>query len=133
MSRKYRPSNGIEGVHFEHEHCMQCINCDPDPTGEKQCMIWCRAIMHDTIEPEYPTEWTYDENDKPTCTAWVKWDWGDDDDRNEPPEKPGPPSDDPNQLLMPFDIWDLLGITDEILVTKTVIIEKEVVENGILR
>ncbi len=48
----------------------------------------------------------YDENDKPICTDWQKWDWGGDDDGwNEPPE---PPIDDPNQLM-------LFSVADDIL------------------
>lgn len=57
--------------------------------------------MYNVNDKEYPDEWVYDENDRPTCTAFVKWDWGRDDDGNwiEPVI---PPPDDPNQLVMPF-------------------------------
>jgi len=100
--RKYRPSNGTEGMWFEDKFCMNCINCDPNPDGKKQCMIMMRAFMHDTNEPQYPTEWVYDENNKPTCTAWVKWDWGNDGDPDNPDNPNHRPPEDPNQLCMPF-------------------------------
>ncbi len=104
----YQPSNGTEGVHFTEMYCMQCINCDPDPDGEKQCEIWMRSMCYDTKDKEYPKEWCYDSDGQPTCTAWVKWDWGNDDDpdgRNEPPVKI---PDDPNQLCLPFEINEIL-------------------------
>jgi hypothetical protein len=106
--RKYRPSNATEGMWFCGNFCDQCINQHPDPNNPKQCMILCRTLCYDTNEKEYPEEWIYDENDKPTCTAFVKWDWGRDDDGswNEPVI---PPPDDPNQLCLPF-IFDELGL-----------------------
>jgi len=59
-------------------------------------------------DKEYPEEWIYNEHGKPTCTKYVKWDWGKDDDGNwiEPPP---PPIDDPNQLCLPF-ILDEIGV-----------------------
>ena len=111
----YRPSNGCEGDWFEHEHCMQCIHTDPDPTGEKQCHVWGLAVCTDTTDKEYPTEWRY-VNDKPTCTKLQKWDWGNDDDgRNEPPT---PEPEDPMQLLMPFGFSDLFKGMEDVVVTK---------------
>lgn len=101
MKRKYQPSNGTEGMYFTEEHCMQCLHCDPDPDGKKQCEIMMRSFLYSVNDPEYPSEWTYDENDKPTCTNWQKWDWGNDgdpDDRDNPKAPPPPP--DPNQLDM---------------------------------
>jgi hypothetical protein len=106
--RKYRPSNGTEGMGFTEHFCDRCINQHPDPNNPKQCMILCKTMIYDLKDKEYPEEWTYDENGRPTCTAWKKWDWGRDDDGNwmEPPE---PPTDDPNQLCFPF-LFDELNI-----------------------
>lgn len=106
--KKYRPSNGTEGMGFTEHFCDRCINQHPDPNNPKQCMILCRTMIYDLKDKEYPEEWVYDENNNPVCTAWKKWDWGRDDDGNlvEPPE---PPTDDPNQLVMPF-IFDELEI-----------------------
>lgn len=106
--RKYRPSNGTEGMWFEEQFCCQCINQHPDPEKGKNCDIACATFCYDLNDPEYPKEWCYDENDKPTCTAFVKWDWGnwdDDEGFNEPP--PVVP-DDPNQLCFPFAMNDIL-------------------------
>ncbi|MEE9573009.1 MAG: hypothetical protein V3W20_08180 [Candidatus Neomarinimicrobiota bacterium] len=99
---KYQPSNGTEGMYFEEEHCLQCINCDPHPCGDKQCQIWCNALCYSINDPEYPEEWVYDDNDKPTCTNHVKWDWGEDGDPDDPdnPKAPKPVPD--NQLFLPF-------------------------------
>jgi len=106
--RKYRPSNGTEGMGFTEAFCDNCLNQHPDPDNKKQCMILCRTMCYDINEKEYPEEWIYGEDGEPTCTAFVKWDWGKDDDGNwiEPPP---PPFDDPNQLCLPF-IFDEIGV-----------------------
>lgn len=105
---KYRPSNGTEGMWFEDKFCMRCINCDPNPDGKRQCEIMMRAFLYSINEPDYPKEWIYDHNDKPTCTAWVKWDWGNDGDPDDPENPNYPVPDDPNQLVMPFLIEETL-------------------------
>lgn len=84
---------------FMEDYCMNCIHCDPDPEGEKQCDILCRTMVFSVNDPEYPGEWTYDDDGKPTCTEWVKWDWGNDGDPDDPNNgRPIGPSNDPNQL-----------------------------------
>jgi hypothetical protein len=103
-SEKYVPSNGTEGMYFVEKFCMNCINCDPNPEGEKQCDIFRRAFCCDYKDPRYPSEWTYDEKGTPTCTAWVKWDWGNDDDENGRNEPPVIIPDEPMQLCMPFEL-----------------------------
>lgn len=114
MDRKYCPSNGSEGDWFESEFCMQCINTNPDPTKRPQCQIWCAAVCHTVNEPGFPKEWTYDSNNKPTCTAWVKWDWGNDGDPNDRDNPKAPVPDDPNQLCMPFMIDEVeQNVTEE--------------------
>lgn len=65
-------------------------------------------MVYNVNDKEYPEEWIYDKDDKPTCTAFVKWDWGRDDDGNWIEPAPVPPED-PNQLVMPF-ILEELGI-----------------------
>jgi hypothetical protein len=106
--RKYQPSNGTEGMMFMEQFCDHCLNQHPDPNSPKQCMIICRTMCFSPKDKEYPEEWTYDSQDQPVCTAFVKWDWGKDDDGNwiEPPP---PPIDDPNQLCLPF-IMDEIGV-----------------------
>ena len=109
MPRKYQPSNGSEGDYFMSEFCMNCINCDPDPDGKKQCDILGRTLCLGVDDPNYPTEWIYNDNDEPTCTAWVKWDWGKDGDPDDPENPKAPIPEDPNQLCFPF-IMDEIGI-----------------------
>ena len=111
-TKLYRPSNGTEGRYFIDEYCMQCINCDPDPNGEKQCKILCASLCHNTNEPEYPGEWTYDGN-KPICTSHVYWDWGKDGDPDNPENPKAPPPYDPRQLVFPFLSEQLESILSE--------------------
>lgn len=101
--KPFRPSNGTEGWGFVETYCMNCIHCDPDPTGDKQCNILCRTLIHDANDPEYPKEWVYID-DKPTCTSWVKWDWGNDGNPDDPDNPNFVPPDDPNQLCLPFEL-----------------------------
>lgn len=108
-NKSYRPSNGTEGMWFTDEYCMNCINCDPDPEGEKQCEILMRSMMYSVKDPEYPKEWIYDENDEPKCTSHVKWDWGTDGDPDDPDNPKAPIPDDPNQLCLPFMVNDLIN------------------------
>lgn len=105
-NKKYRPSNGTEGMAFTDHFCDRCINQHPDPDHPKQCMILCRSMCYGVDDPQYPSEWTYGDNGRPTCTSWKKWDWGNDGD----PDNPSAPiPEDPNQLCFPF-IFDELGI-----------------------
>lgn len=98
--KPYCPSNGSEGMYFIEEHCMNCVHCDPDPNGKKQCDILCRSMCYSPGEPNYPEEWIYDENNEPTCTKWAKWDWAKEGDPDESPNAPVPYN--PNQLKL-FD------------------------------
>lgn len=111
MSKPYRPSNGTEGEWFIESHCHNCIRGKYEHTGDikdNPCDIITRSWCCELNDPLYPREWIYDEKGEPTCTAWVKWTWGRDDDGNwiDPPQVP---PDDPNQLCMPF-IFDELNI-----------------------
>ncbi len=111
--KRYRPSNGTEGEIFIDNYCMQCINCDPDPCGEKQCEIMLRTLLFDLNDPEYPEEWIVNDEGFPVCTAWQKWDWGKDDDPDKPRTPPPvPPPPVPNNQLMLFTDFD------EIIYTK---------------
>lgn len=67
--KKYRPSNGSEGMWFTERFCERCAH-DQD-TG-KECPILMRTMLHEVDEPEYPSEWTYDQDGKPTCTAFTE-------------------------------------------------------------
>lgn len=109
MSRMYRPTSGTEGEMFIGHFCRNCIHGKYEHTrdiNDKPCEIISFSFMCDINDKDYPEEWIYDDKDKPTCTAFVKWDWNKDDDGNwiEPPITP---PDDPNQLTMPFLFHEL--------------------------
>ncbi len=101
--KKYRPSNGTEGMWFDDKFCANCIHQNPNPDLKPQCMIVCNAMCYYTNEPEYPKEWIYDANNEPTCTKFKKWDWGNDGDPNDPDNPLAPISTSPNQLQMLFN------------------------------
>lgn len=105
---KYQPSNGTEGMIFMSKFCDHCIHQHPDPDHPSQCQLIMLSMAYNVKHPQYPEEWTYDKEGKPTCTKYKRWDWGRDDDGNwiEPP--PVYP-DDPNQLCLPF-IFEEIGI-----------------------
>lgn len=69
--RLYEPSNGTEGEWFDSHYCAKCSR---DLLGRKLgdggCKILLRALTKDVSDPEYPREWTYNDADFPTCTAF---------------------------------------------------------------
>jgi hypothetical protein len=109
MKEKYRPSSGCEGMWFTETYCMNCIHCDPDPDGDKQCQILCSSMCYDVDDPKYPKEWIYGDDGTPKCTQFVKWDWGNDGDPDDPSNPKAPIPDDPNQLVLPFIIDEILS------------------------
>lgn len=111
--KKYRPSNGTEGMCFIEKWCDNCIHEKYNHTmndNDKKCDILSRSMIYDLKDKEYPNEWVQDENGA-RCTAWTKWDWGNDGDPDDRDNPKTPIPDDPNQLVMPF-------IFDEIEVKK---------------
>lgn len=72
MTRKYRPSNGTEGLGFMECWCCECERDRDfrDDAGDG-CPILARTVIHDVDDPEYPEEWTYGEDGLPMCTAFV--------------------------------------------------------------
>lgn len=103
----YRPSSGTEGMYFEDKFCSHCIHekyCHSGIEGDKSCEIMLNAFMYDQRDKEYPKEWVYDGDGKPTCTAHKHWDWGNGDDDGDFNEPPPPEPYDPKQLVMPFII-----------------------------
>lgn len=65
--KKYRPSNGTEGIDFMGRFCDRCkkdINCD--------CPIIAATMAFRIADPEYPEEWQYVEQGRPVCTAFEK-------------------------------------------------------------
>lgn len=111
-NKPYQPSNGTEGCWFIQKFCENCIHGKHEHTvnpNDKPCDILSRTLLHSVDSPKYPKEWIYDQDNKPTCTAWVKWDWNKDDDGNfnDPPTQPEP--GDPNQLML-FSEWDEIEV-----------------------
>lgn len=100
--KPYRPSNGTEGCSFIETYCMNCIHENPDPEKDPKCDIQTLTMCLDLNDPEYPKEWIYDENNKPCCTAFKKWDWGNDGDPDDPNNPKYVQPDDPNQLCLPL-------------------------------
>lgn len=108
--RKYRPSNGTEGMCFMEQFCDHCIHERYNQTlndDDKKCTILSNTMTYDVTDEKYPVEWTYNEQGEPICTAHVRWDWdnnGDPDDRNNPK---APIPDNPNQLVFPFILEEI--------------------------
>lgn len=73
MAKSYCPSNGSEGIAFEDGFCNRCRS---EASFRKTqhgggCKIHLMALAFGTGDPQYPAEWIYDDNDNPTCTAFV--------------------------------------------------------------
>ena len=109
--KPYKPSNGTEGEYFMSEHCYQCIHDNPDPDKNPKCELLLASMCFDMNEKGYPKEWCYNEEGRPTCTKFNKWDWGNDGDPNDPDNPKAPIPDNPNQLCMPF-IFDEIGVNE---------------------
>jgi hypothetical protein len=64
--KTYRPSNGTEGMIFEETFCHHCMAYD----FGAECPIYMAALVYDSGNDEYPKEWIYDQDGRPTCTAF---------------------------------------------------------------
>jgi len=119
--KKYQPSNGTEGMIFCENFCNQCIHGKYEHTGDiedKPCEILTATYFMDIKDKEYPIEWQYDKDNKPTCTSFIKHDWNQDDDGNWNDPKPNPDDDVPDNQLM------LFSIADEVLENHAVVKEE---------
>jgi hypothetical protein len=72
--KKYRPSNGTEGIGFQEGFCFRCKK-----DKNSDCDILSRSYLYDIDDEDYPDEWTYKDG-KPICTAFK--------DENEPDIEP---------------------------------------------
>lgn len=63
----YRPSNGTEGEMFQKQHCHRCRH---DQDEDEPCEILTYSMACDLGDADYPVEWVYDRNGRPTCTAF---------------------------------------------------------------
>lgn len=78
MDKRYRPSNGTEGMWFNDDWCAKCAN-DAEQNGSKDyddcaphelCPIIANSMCYGVNDQEYPCEWIEDE-DGPRCTTFV--------------------------------------------------------------
>lgn len=58
--KKYRPSNGSEGVDFTLKFCDNCIY-----DGNYGCPIIVASMLYEVEDKEYPNQLVY--NPDPTC------------------------------------------------------------------
>src|SRR5690606_777867 len=71
MTEKYRPSNGTEGMSFIDAWCDRCKRAAAFPAGTgDSCPIAAGTFGFDVGDPKYPSEWTYDAEGEPICTAF---------------------------------------------------------------
>jgi hypothetical protein len=68
--KKYRPSNGTEGMMFMDMFCEQCAKYSSDET-DADCEIMAKTFWLDESDADYPAEWTYKDG-QPVCTAFVQ-------------------------------------------------------------
>ncbi len=64
--KSYRPSNGTEGELFQEEFCYRCKLDDCD----EGCDILLNTMIFGIKNEDYPKEWVFDEDGRPTCTAF---------------------------------------------------------------
>ncbi len=97
--KKYCPSNGTEGMWFTGKFCDNCIHDNPDYNAKApRCEILTLTMVLDVTDKDYPKEWIYNEENKPTCTKFVKWDWGNDGDPGDPDNPKAPMPYNPNRF-----------------------------------
>lgn len=65
--KPYRPSNGTEGMIFEESFCDRCVKDDDE---DNLCAIHTNALLFDIGDDDYPKEWVFDKDGRPTCTAF---------------------------------------------------------------
>jgi|GEM_PF-2566466 len=104
--KKFMPSNGTEGMIFMDSFCSVCINekfLHTNNDSDLKCEILSKSMLEDDVE-----EWIFSDEGWPVCTKWKHWDWGNDKDDNGLTEPPPPEPYDPNQLVMPFMLDEIL-------------------------
>lgn len=66
--KRYRPANGSEGAWFMSKWCDKCAY-DQSDDGDF-CKIQCLTMALPVGDPDYPKEWTFNDDGKPICTAF---------------------------------------------------------------
>jgi hypothetical protein len=77
---KYQPSNGTEGAIFIDSWCVDCARdkamregADFDDCDDNElCEILAASFLYKVDDPRYPSEWQYDKQGQPCCTAFVR-------------------------------------------------------------
>jgi hypothetical protein len=70
VSKRYRPSNGDEGMWFMDRFCDRCRRDDAFQRGKgDSCPIAAATMIYEEDDPQYPKEWIEDD-DGPRCTAY---------------------------------------------------------------
>lgn len=64
----WRPSNATQGDAFMRDWCGTCAH---DFKDSESCDINMRTMAFDMNEPEYPSEWCYNPQGEPVCTAYI--------------------------------------------------------------
>ena len=69
----YQPSNGTEGEGFWDRFCFECERdrAFQEDESDEGCEILLRTMLYSIRDPEYPREWCYGKDGKPTCTAFL--------------------------------------------------------------
>lgn len=98
--KKYKPSNGTEGAMFTSKFCERCKNekfIHTNSEKDRKCQIFSKTLITDVTDEEYPTQWQYGTDGRPTCTAFDYHKWYDKD-GNFLDDGVEPEFIDPNQL-----------------------------------
>jgi hypothetical protein len=75
----FQPSSGTIGESFIADWCGNCardkalregIDIDEVDDNER-CDIVGRTMAYNVADPEYPSEWIYDQDGCPCCTAFI--------------------------------------------------------------
>ena len=61
----FRPKSGTENMEFGDEYCDHC-----EADRDYKCRILLNSLVHKIHEQGYPTEWKFNENGAPCCTAF---------------------------------------------------------------
>lgn len=72
----YKPANGTEGEEFFNTFCYKCKNYKvvDEVADIEDCWYGhiFAAEINEKTDLDYPDEWCYDENDRPTCTDFER-------------------------------------------------------------
>jgi hypothetical protein len=93
QTKKYRPSNGTEGMIFEDRFCERCkreAKFRRTEDGADGCPILMKVMAYDVDDEKYPTEWVVNLHDPVGSTARCTAFQFDDPNRRRRPRKPRP-------------------------------------------